>query len=339
MDFDPLRLTPADRRRLTELSASATSPRLRNRAIIVLEAATGQSDAQIAQSRNIAVSTVKLWRCRFTEGGFDGLSDKPRPGRPSALRERTNGVARRDRSSRPAVHDESTPATNGRRPGTPRNAKMPSKDSDSTDDPGAVLAALLRAASTTISRRGFAATRVADIAAEAGVSAAAVHYYFHTRNEILVQALLWANEQPLRRIEESTATGNATHRLAAFLAGSVPSARRSRDEYLIEIDLWSHARHEPALLRAWEIYNERWTSCLRDILSDGAADGSFRPVAPTEDIAERIVSMADGLAAQHVIGAKRMPLERLRDLLLQFAAQQVGVAAEALASPAPSNVD
>ena len=45
---------------------------------------------------------------------------------------------------------------------------------------------LLEAAARTIARRGFAATRVADIAREAGVSPATVHYHFKVKEEILV---------------------------------------------------------------------------------------------------------------------------------------------------------
>ncbi len=328
MGSNPISLTRTDRRTLRELSTDATPPRLRLRATIVLDAAAGRSDAQIARAHQISPSTVKLWRCRFIEHGIEGLNDKPRPGRPSALGARNSGRDETGSPPRRAARRSSVAAIDSATGGDSSNGSDPGAGAGEEAD--ATLEALLHAASATISRRGFAATRVADIAAEAGISPAAVHYYFHTRDEILVRALLWANEQPLRRIEESTATGNAIHRLAAFLAGSIPSTRRSRDEYLIEIDLWSHARHEPALLHAWEIYNERWTSCLRDILSDGTADGSFHPVAPTEDIAERIVSMADGLAAQYVIGAQRMPLSRLRDLMLCFVAQQVGVTVESL---------
>lgn len=335
VDLTSIRLKRSDRRRLQELSTAPSPPRLRVRASIVLDAADGRSDAQIARAHQISPSTAKLWRCRFTEGGIEALSDKPRPGRPSALAARgraSEPVVKNPRSTarRPAGNAAPRPIIDGRTnlATAAEDQRAQSLDGDTVDP---TLEVLLQAASTTISRRGYASTRVADIAAEAGVSPAAVHYYFHTRDEILVRALLWANEQPLRRIEESTASGNATHRLAAFLAGSIPTTRRSRDEYRIEIDLWSHARHEPALLGAWESYNERWTACLRDILTDGVTDKSFQPVAAVEDIAERIVSMADGLAAQYVIGAKRMPLTRLRDLLTKFTAQQVGVTIEDLA--------
>jgi transposase len=52
------------------------------RAKIVLLAAEGKTNAEIARRLNCSLRTVALWRKRFFEQRLDGLRDKPRPGRP-----------------------------------------------------------------------------------------------------------------------------------------------------------------------------------------------------------------------------------------------------------------
>ncbi len=52
------------------------------RAKIVLLAAEGKTNAEIARRLDCALRTVSLWRKRFFEERLDGLRDRPRPGRP-----------------------------------------------------------------------------------------------------------------------------------------------------------------------------------------------------------------------------------------------------------------
>ena len=52
------------------------------RARIVLAAAEGEQNIQIAGRLGVAVNTVSKWRKRFVEEGLAGLGDRKRPGRP-----------------------------------------------------------------------------------------------------------------------------------------------------------------------------------------------------------------------------------------------------------------
>ncbi|MCA1835309.1 MAG: IS630 family transposase [Actinobacteria bacterium] len=70
----------------TELLARArggrTEHRDRVRARIVLAAAAGHSNAAIAAELGLCVDTARRWRRRFLTGRLEGLTDRPRPGRP-----------------------------------------------------------------------------------------------------------------------------------------------------------------------------------------------------------------------------------------------------------------
>ena len=60
---------------------------------------------------------------------------------------------------------------------------------------------LLEAACRVVARRGAHALRMADVAREASVSSALLHYYFETRTELLARAFAYAEERAYARID------------------------------------------------------------------------------------------------------------------------------------------
>ena len=58
---------------------------LSDRAHIVLLAAEGLNNLQIANTLGINNLTTRKWHNRFAEHGMDGLQDEPRPGRPRRI--------------------------------------------------------------------------------------------------------------------------------------------------------------------------------------------------------------------------------------------------------------
>lgn len=304
---DQLELTSGEKLALERLANDpARPPREVLRARIVLLAAEGASDGEVAELLGSSRPTVALWRNRYATARLEGLRDKPRPGRPRLLG---------------AASSEEDDAQLARPDDSPRAAI--SVDIDHGDE---TLEHLLEAACRTISKRGFAYTRVADIAAEAGVSPATVHYHFKTRQDILVKALLWANGRLVGELEQAGEEGDAPLlRMARFLERTVPYPGTQEDEYRLEIDIWSQARHHPGLLRPYEAFAERWVQEVTDIISSGVASGDFTITADSDEVARRLVALTDGLAAQAVIGSSRMPPERVRKMLLRFAAEQLGV--------------
>ena len=81
----PFRIEPTkDERPILRKRAGAhTAPHWEVvRAKIVLLAAEGTSDKEIAQRLYTSPQTVSKWRKRFYEEGLGGLEDRPRSGRP-----------------------------------------------------------------------------------------------------------------------------------------------------------------------------------------------------------------------------------------------------------------
>ena len=81
----PLTLDADERRSLTALlEAPEQSPRA-YRARVVLLAAQGMRNVEIADRIGLSTATVGKWRNRYAMYGIDGLADDPRPGAPRTI--------------------------------------------------------------------------------------------------------------------------------------------------------------------------------------------------------------------------------------------------------------
>jgi transposase len=75
----PIVLTPEERRELERRVVARTgSQQAAYRAEIILCAAAGKTDEQIAGELGLVVRTVWEWRRRFAERRLDGLEDRPK---------------------------------------------------------------------------------------------------------------------------------------------------------------------------------------------------------------------------------------------------------------------
>jgi AcrR family transcriptional regulator len=186
--------------------------------------------------------------------------------------------------------------------------------------------AILAAACRAIVSRGFDATRIADIAREAGTSTGTVHYYFETKHDVLLAALKWANEQPYTRMDEVLGDeADDVTRLARLLEFAVPYPGRPREDYVLLIELWGRILHRPELVPDGESFSARWRGYFFEIVRSGTEKGVFRPVAAPDDVAERLIALVDGLSFKAVLGYRWMPPERMRQLIFDFAAEQLGL--------------
>ncbi len=184
--------------------------------------------------------------------------------------------------------------------------------------PDEILAAACRA----IVERGFADTRVGDIAREAGTSTGTIHYYFESKQEVLVAALRFASDRLFARLQSADGP-NATARLARLLELAIPYPQR--DEYVLWIEMWTLVLRSPERLPALEHLSQRWRSLFFDVVRQGVASGEFRPVVAPELVAERLIALVDGLGFETVVGYSWSTAERMRSLLVSFASEQLGL--------------
>jgi AcrR family transcriptional regulator len=187
-------------------------------------------------------------------------------------------------------------------------------------------AQILEATCRAILDRGFPATRIADIAREAGLSTGAVHYYFQGRDDVLIAALRHAGQQLFDQLDP-VVEGDESElaKLAILLELATPYPGARRDSWRLWIELWTHLLHEPHLLPECEPISARWRSYFFTIVRRGTENGEFRPVADPGEVAERLAALLDGLGFETVVGYSWTSPKRTRDRVLDFAAEQLRI--------------
>jgi AcrR family transcriptional regulator len=190
---------------------------------------------------------------------------------------------------------------------------------------------ILAAACRAIQQRGFANTRIADIAAEAQMSTGAIHYYFEVKDEVLIAALKWASAQLFDRLEQlADGAASERERLVQLLEHAVPLPGPRRGEYVLWIELWVRALQEPDLLPECEALSRRWRGYFFDAVRRGTEAGEFAPAADPDEVAERLIAQVDGLGFELLLGYSWTSPERMRERLYGFAAEQLGIDSKAL---------
>ena len=99
--------------------------------------------------------------------------------------------------------------------------------------------------------------------------------------------------------------------------------RPAREEWVFFLELWGWILHRPELLADGATLDSRWRGYFVEIVRSGTANGAFRPVAPPEEVADRLVAVVDGLGLKAVLGQPWMTPERMRAILIRFAADEL----------------
>jgi len=185
---------------------------------------------------------------------------------------------------------------------------------------------MLRAALEVIIERGYAETRIADVAERTGTSPALVIYYFKTRDQLLTEAIRYSDDtwyaEYMRRMEEiPTAVG----RLAQLIAmNCLPGTDPEPGAYwTLWLDLWAFSPRSPGVAAVRQKSDERWRDAIRSIVLAGQEAGEFALV-DADDFTITLAGLLDGLAIQIALDDPQVPPQRAYDVTMRFAAGQLG---------------
>jgi AcrR family transcriptional regulator len=186
---------------------------------------------------------------------------------------------------------------------------------------------IIEAATLAIAERGLCETRVADIGARAGVSAALVLYYFGSKDHLLTEALTFAEDRfYLETFHELARLERARDRLIRLIDLSFPPAGATgdtRSDWVLWFELWTRALRDPEVARKREALDRRWRDTIADVVRQGQRSGEFADVDP-DSYSLRLAALLDGLAIQVVLADPASPPETVRRLALEAAATELG---------------
>jgi AcrR family transcriptional regulator len=175
---------------------------------------------------------------------------------------------------------------------------------------------VLKAAVAAICERGLADTRVSDIADRAGISPGNVMYYFATLEEILIEALRFANDGFLdEALRDAENRPTARARLLRLIELGMPSdpAQEPHSQWLLWLDVWARSPRNPTVNAHRRELEGRWISGYARFVREGQAAGEFRACEP-DDFAVRLSALIDGLGKSVVLGDEWMTLARMLEI-------------------------
>jgi len=193
---------------------------------------------------------------------------------------------------------------------------------------------MLQAALEVIVERGYADTRIADVAERAGTSPALVIYYFKTRDQLLTEAIgysedLWYATGVQRLAAIPTAAGQLAEMIGMTCLPDTDPAPRS--EWLLWLDLWALSPRNPGVAAVRRKFDERWRQTITAIVLAGQDAGEFAQI-DADEFAITLSALLDGLAVQIALEDPDVPPARAYDLAMRYAAGQLGFEKPAAAS-------
>jgi len=185
---------------------------------------------------------------------------------------------------------------------------------------------MLRAALEVIAERGYADTRIADVAERTGISPALVIYYFKTKDQLLTEAIGYSEDNwyayGQRRM---AALPTAAARIEEFVAMScLPEADpEPHDSWLLWLDFWALAARNPQVADLRRKADERWRGLIVSLVLAGQEAGEFRLV-DARDFAILLSALLDGLAIQFALADPAVDPAKAFELCMRFIAGSLG---------------
>ncbi len=187
-------------------------------------------------------------------------------------------------------------------------------------------AQMLQAALEVISERGYAETRIADVAERAGVSPALVIYYFKTKDQLLTDAIRYSDDHWYAVGQSRIASlPTAAARLQEFIAMAclAEADPLPGSSWQLWLDVWAQAARNDAVAGVRRKSDERWRGVIAELVREGQEAGEFREI-DADGFAIYLSALLDGLTIQIALDDPVIDGARAFDLTMRFVADQLG---------------
>ena len=193
---------------------------------------------------------------------------------------------------------------------------------------------ILETTCLVVIERGFAATRVIDVAQRLGVSTGLIHYHFDSKDHLLAEAFEFAANTDLARLDAELAKpGTAVEQLDRIFRLYTPADDDTG--WLLWIDGWGEAIRSKALRRISQDLDLQWQERVEDVIRLGVEAGEMTCADPHAS-AWRLAALIDGLGVQMAVHDGVVTESELLAWVRTAACSELGLPASAFESPKPS---
>jgi AcrR family transcriptional regulator len=156
---------------------------------------------------------------------------------------------------------------------------------------------ILEAALAVFTQKGYHATNVSDVAAQAGVSQGTIYWYFDSKDALFEAAILFAfsefGEAALGGLEQYP---TATEKLRAIAQAMEGFADVAEGMFMLFLGYWASSDRREESAQIWIDLLKQYKDVVAGIIEEGVQNGEFRPV-DAEALVWALLAAYDGLAA------------------------------------------
>ena len=151
----------------------------------------------------------------------------------------------------------------------------------------------------SVARRGAAGSTFEHVAREAGVSRGLLHYYFGTKERLLVEVIRRDTELRVERLDARLGPAkNVDEVIQALVASLTDMIDNEPGFFLLLFELFSAGRRNPDIQREVGQLFERTRSHVADVLRSKDEEGVLSLRFAAEDVVSYLFALGDGFALQ-----------------------------------------
>jgi AcrR family transcriptional regulator len=176
-------------------------------------------------------------------------------------------------------------------------AALPLKRAELTGDKAARIVEAMRA---SVAVRGIAGSTFDHVAREAGVSRGLLHYYFATKERLLVEVVRRESEVRAELLDRAVAGAASADEVIDALLRSFEEIIGEAGAVVTFYELFVLGLRNPEIAAELAGLAHRTRERLAGALSAGAAAGRFELRAPPGEVANFLLALADGVTIRRL---------------------------------------
>jgi AcrR family transcriptional regulator len=175
---------------------------------------------------------------------------------------------------------------------------------------------ILDAALTVFSQKGYHATNVSDVAAQAGVSQGTIYWYFESKEALFNSAMLAVfaefSSDSFAALEEcETASG----KLRCLAQSMQFFAEEAEGLFTLFVGYWASSSRPEQTSQLWVNLLAEFKDVISEILDEGVRRGEFKPV-DADALVWALLAAYDGLAAYLTL-IPELDLQRVSEVFVE----------------------
>jgi len=162
---------------------------------------------------------------------------------------------------------------------------------------------------------GVENTTIREISRKSGYSRGFIEHYFHSKEELISDALKWINEQSLDRLQKQVGELKGLAALRAINEVTLPLNDQTRQEWKVRMQFWGlavvNAKHKKEQTRRIELAEQIYIKYLKE----AQEIGELPPEANLERIAHNLLHRIYGLCCNAILRPNYFTKQRQLDAL------------------------